>query len=280
VLRDKRRGKWGQEFFHVDFEIAKSTIDQICTEVDQRPRPEPPAPAAPFTPPQAVPAPPVTPPPLGRQDSGSGVRAGGLRPNWIIGAGVVAVVLWWSYGQRSKTPPTPSSQGAPVSQLSQPSLGRVGVPDPQGSSTGTSSVASVGQSQSETADQSQKSGATSASRPEPLIATRPPSEVQVQPAPARRDIDLNGLNAAERRSIESTCRSDQLNNGPAAYNRCLTGQLAALQSAPRNVDLSALNAAERRSIESTCRSDQLNNGPAAYNRCLTRQLRQLSLVSQ
>jgi hypothetical protein len=83
---------------------------------------------------------------------------------------------------------------------------------------------------------------------------------------------IDGLNQAERSSIESACDSDKVLNGPAAYNRCLSQQLASLRSAPRNIDLSSLNQAERSSIKSACNSDKVLNGPAAYNRCLQAQL--------
>jgi hypothetical protein len=40
---------------------------------------------------------------------------------------------------------------------------------------------------------------------------------------------IDKLTQAERSSIESACNSDRLFNGPAAYNRCLQGQLARIR---------------------------------------------------
>ncbi len=44
-----------------------------------------------------------------------------------------------------------------------------------------------------------------------------------------RTLDLSGLNSAERSSIESACSYDKIINGPAAYNQCLSTQLAKLR---------------------------------------------------
>ena len=273
ALSAHRRGKWGQEFFHVELELAKSTIERICAEVDQSLRP---APSAPTTPPASkpidVPAVPSPPPTMVQHASETPVKASGLQLRWIVGMVVVASVLWWNSGQRTNALPAPARQVAPVSQAPQVSLGKSEVADPQGPSSVVPIVPHNSQGQSAMAKQSPKPSAANASLAEPSLAMRAPSGYGVQPAPATRDIDLSSLNPAERRSIESACNRDRVFHGPAAYNRCLTGQLVSLQSAPRNVDLSTLNPAEQRSIESACNRDRLFHGPAAYNRCLIGQL--------
>ena len=88
--------------------------------------------------------------------------------------------------------------------------------------------------------------------------------------------ETSPLSAEERQSIESVCFSDKMNNGPAAYNRCVQNQLASLGSGNRRPDLSHLSSEERQSIESVCFSDKMNNGPAAYNRCVQNQLASLA----
>ena len=243
ALSAHRRGKWGQEFFHVELELAKSTIERICAEVDQSLRPAPSAPTAPPAPkpiyvpaPTAPPAPkpiyvpavPSPPPTMVQHASETPVKASGLQLRWIVGMVVVASVLWWNSGQRTKALPAPARQVAPVSQAPQVSLGKSEVADPQGSSSVVPIAPHNKQGQSAMAKQSPKPGAANASLPEPSLAMRAPSGYGVQPAPATRDIDLSSLNPAERRSIESACNGDRLLQGPAAYNRCLTGQLRQL----------------------------------------------------
>ena len=107
-------------------------------------------------------------------------------------------------------------------------------------------------------------------RVEPVVVQRSLSASKVLSEP--QDPIPSQLTSAERSSLESACSSDQVLNGPAAYNRCIQRQLSALKSAPRGADLSGLTAAERSSLESACSSDQVLNGPAAYNRCIQRQL--------
>jgi len=86
------------------------------------------------------------------------------------------------------------------------------------------------------------------------------------------DPDLSGLSIAERQSIEAVCSSDKYTKGPAAYNACLSRQLATLSGQSARPDLSGLSIAERQSIEAVCSSDKYTKGPAAYNACLSRQL--------
>jgi hypothetical protein len=86
---------------------------------------------------------------------------------------------------------------------------------------------------------------------------------------SQQSISLSDL---ERASIESACGYDRRMNGPAAYNRCVERQTAALSSVPRTHDRSGLTPLEQESIESACGYDRRMNGPAAYSRCVDRQL--------
>ena len=83
---------------------------------------------------------------------------------------------------------------------------------------------------------------------------------------------LANLGDDDRQSIQSVCLNDKDLNGPAAYDRCLSAQLARLSQAPPYPDLSGLTDDERQSINSTCLDDKDLNGPAAFHQCLTNQL--------
>ena len=104
---------------------------------------------------------------------------------------------------------------------------------------------------------------------EPYESANPESPtVDVQKRPLR----AMDMTAEEQASLESACSSAKYMEGPAAYNRCIGRQLAALASAPRGQDLSGLNSEERQSIEAACSTAKYMEGPAAYNRCIGRQL--------
>lgn len=83
---------------------------------------------------------------------------------------------------------------------------------------------------------------------------------------------IDSLSSEERESLESTCSSAKVLDGPAAYARCQKAQLAKLASVPRNIDLSALTAEEHESIQSSCSQQKVLDGPAAYNKCLVAKL--------
>lgn len=104
------------------------------------------------------------------------------------------------------------------------------------------------------------------STPTPSVA--PNSQAHTGGEPAA----LDPLSADEERSLESACSSAKYTQGPAAYQACITRQLAALQSAPRGHDFSSLTDNEHRSLEAACSSAKYTQGPAAYNRCIAKQL--------
>ncbi|MCA1856430.1 hypothetical protein LE190_10930 [Massilia oculi] len=101
------------------------------------------------------------------------------------------------------------------------------------------------------------------------------SRAPENPRPQKQIPSTQSLNSEERQSLESSCSSAKLLEGPAAYARCKENQLAALADAPRNINLSGLNGAERESIQSSCSQQKLLYGPAAYNQCLTSQIEAL-----
>lgn len=65
-LSNHRQGKWGQEFFSIDLEIAKATIIAVCKEIDEEVDrgPTPDKPITPSTP-IIIPSPPSIPQPTG-----------------------------------------------------------------------------------------------------------------------------------------------------------------------------------------------------------------------
>jgi hypothetical protein len=124
-------------------------------------------------------------------------------------------------------------------------------------------------------DTVQMGGAT----PLPATATPLPVTPQVAPPigpPAEGEIsaepNLSGLRDADRESIQTTCASDKLMQGPEKYNECLRKQLDELKRSPKPRGLSRLNGADRDAVEFACTTPKLTQGPAAYNRCLAAQM--------
>lgn len=87
-----------------------------------------------------------------------------------------------------------------------------------------------------------------------------------------RQLEVSDLSDPERQSIESACSHAKYLEGPAAYNKCLQGQLARLEAGSRRPNLSNLSGPEQQSAESACSRAKYIEGPAAYNRCLQDQL--------
>jgi hypothetical protein len=83
------------------------------------------------------------------------------------------------------------------------------------------------------------------------------------------------LDPEQQQSIESACAMAKYADGPAAYRRCVSQQLANLAASPPRPDLSSLDEEERQSIESACAPAKYVEGPAAYYRCLSKQVRLL-----
>jgi DnaJ domain len=85
--------------------------------------------------------------------------------------------------------------------------------------------------------------------------------------------DLSGLSKSDKESVELTCASERLSQGPAKYNACLHKQLDALKATPNAPSLSGLSSAEREDVVLTCSNEKLIHGPGAYNACLVQQLK-------
>jgi hypothetical protein len=85
--------------------------------------------------------------------------------------------------------------------------------------------------------------------------------------------DLSGLKKADKESVELTCASERLSQGPAKYNECLRKQLDSLKATPNPPSLAGLSSAEREDVVLTCSNEKLIHGPGAYNACLVQQLK-------
>lgn len=95
----------------------------------------------------------------------------------------------------------------------------------------------------------------------------PPAEGETIAEP-----DLSSLGSGDKESIEATCASDKLMQGPAKYNECLRNQVEALRKAPKPRGLSKLSSMDRDTLEFACTTAKLQQGPAAYNLCLAKQM--------
>jgi hypothetical protein len=107
----------------------------------------------------------------------------------------------------------------------------------------------------------------------------PPVAAQVAPQvgpPAEGETiaepDLSALASADKESIEATCTSEKLMQGPAKYNECVRNQVEALRKAPRPRGFSKLSSMDRDTLEFACTTAKLQQGPAAYNLCLAKQM--------
>jgi hypothetical protein len=139
--------------------------------------------------------------------------------------------------------------------------------DPQNRSTHYSSA------EVKTLSNTQLEGSTE-NIPEFLMVAVPEAQVGSgsQGTAGETEPDLSDLNEVERQSLETSCASEKLLQGPAQYTQCVKIQLDALRKAPKMPDLSGLNERDRDAVELVCSSAKLIEGPASYNRCLTRQL--------
>jgi hypothetical protein len=82
---------------------------------------------------------------------------------------------------------------------------------------------------------------------------------------------LAALSASDRASVEAACSYSKYVEGPAAYHRCLSGQLAKLGSS-QAPSLAGLSQDDQSSIEAACSYPKYVEGAASYHACLTKQL--------
>ena len=98
-------------------------------------------------------------------------------------------------------------------------------------------------------------------------------------APVSGMPDLSCLTYDERQSIQLACLSAKVNQGPAAYDRCVIERFQSLGGGSRQPDLSNLSYDERQAIELACLSAKVNQGPAAFDRCVEEHLQTLGGAS-
>lgn len=109
-LRKHRRGKFGQEFFEVELDLARQTIQSVCAQVDSTQRAPPPPPAPRVTP---VPVPSRT-PAVATITTARPPEAKSWSPGtWIVGLIVLVLIILWLQ-QPSPQPAPVSAVGAPI----------------------------------------------------------------------------------------------------------------------------------------------------------------------
>jgi len=246
-LRQHRRGKWGQEFFEVELTLAKSTIELVCSEVDKwqglpasnSPLSTDQQPAAPNT---GVPAEPrlASQLPL-TSPSTLAERSRPIRLRWVLGVGVVAVLVWLTFGPGAKSPSPiygkPASTTSPTSTKSKArerSNEPVNVKSSDDSKHATQQASSTGvpaRNNAEKALHSIAPGVTTDSGDGSTSGTNELSGTPVESSSISsdsrtkaRDVNPTGLNRVEPAPVDSTCSSERFMQDPIAYNRCLSNQ--------------------------------------------------------
>ena len=117
------------------------------------------------------------------------------------------------------------------------------------------------------------SGAESDATPSPAPAYSTPQTLHsISSAVARPDIET--LATDEKDAIDLACTIAKFESA-AAYDKCLSTQMALLRNAPPAPDLTQLNQVEVDAIRTACVLDK-TEGAARYNRCLAAQVRALS----
>lgn len=135
--------------------------------------------------------------------------------------------------------------------------------DPVG--LGSPSAPALGGNSASVPDSSAVNGTTPGGAPANGTSA-PQSQDMVEP-------DLSGLSKSDKESVELTCASERLSQGPAKYNVCLRKQLDALKATPNPPSLAGFSSADREDMILTCSNEKLIHGPGAYNACLVQQLK-------
>lgn len=289
-LHAHRRGKWGQEFFEVELELARRTIVAVCAEIDgAHVRSVLPPPPGRLDPP-AVHAPPAS------------VRGGSGLPNasasttsqpgwqkqearreavWVALILVALFILWVielepvhtasvpstaaqpaPTPRVNRTPPpfssaqTPPSPSPPPSRAPKPLKPLVQIPAFEGP-----------QERSGAASRTQGANA-------PLGAVAPLEQNaptgQTGTMEGQETADLSGLTGDERQSAEAVCSSAK-QQGPGPYNKCLVSKVRELEGVPP-VDLTGFARGDVQMLQSVCSAEKFSKGPAAYRACLARRV--------
>ena len=298
-LHHHRRGKYGQEFFEVKIGDAKEVIVRMCGEVDLEEKKKVRAleialaalHRAALAAPVATESQVIATPTLSDSNISSpsvDTKAASLPWGWI--ALVICAILFFGAGAKRKT----SSVVVPGTQTLPSHSNNIAVSPP---ATRTSELANDTIARSVVArDQlradpalplqhavpttSPKSSNELVSAPLHPITITSADNIEIESRPMRGSLTIASITVPERTSIESVCASDKYRNGPAAYNKCLSSQLALLEQANQSsADLSTLSREERASIEAVCSTDKYRHGPVAYNSCIAKHMQLLRETS-
>ncbi|HWG17177.1 MAG TPA: J domain-containing protein [Acidobacteriaceae bacterium] len=86
--------------------------------------------------------------------------------------------------------------------------------------------------------------------------------VRAQVAAMTGAVDMTGLTAEERLSVQHVCAR------ATSYGQCAAAQIASLSAVTLRPDVSRLNSRDRSAVERACVSARDHDGPAAYDRCV------------
>ena len=86
--------------------------------------------------------------------------------------------------------------------------------------------------------------------------------VRAQVAAMTGAVDMSGLTAEERLSVQHVC------SRAVSYGPCAAAQIASLSAVTLRPDVSRMNSRDRNAIEHACVSARDHDGPAAYDRCV------------
>jgi hypothetical protein len=200
-LRKHRRGKFGQEFFEVELDLARQTILSVCADVDST-YVAPPPPAPRLTPPAAATSTTVR-PPLGRSLGSPGI--------WLLG--LIVLVLFVLRAQE------PSSKPTAVGPSTSPTRSSATLPKPATAQTGErqptrdelDSIEAVCGDAKQAWGPAAYSECTQEHRKSLLGSEPPPSLAALD----RKDLAL----------IQAACWNAKNRLGPQAYGDCLREHL-------------------------------------------------------
>lgn len=214
-LRKHRRGKFGQEFFEVELDLARQTVLSVCAHVDStHVAPSPPAPrftpppassregSDAYTPPAATTSTTVR-PPEGTSWSNPGT--------WLLG--LIALVLFILWVQKPSTKPTPLSPSTSPTKASDtsPKPAAARTPERQPTRDELDSIDAV------CGDTQQAWGPTAYRE---CTQEHRKSLVGSEPPPS-----LAALDRKELALIQAACWSAKNRVGPKAYGDCLREHL-------------------------------------------------------
>jgi hypothetical protein len=86
--------------------------------------------------------------------------------------------------------------------------------------------------------------------------------VRAQVAAMTGAVDMTGLTAEERLSVQHVCVR------AASYGQCAAAQISNLAAVTLRPDVSRMSARDRSAVEQACLSARDHDGPAAYDRCV------------